>query len=351
MNNPRSRNTRLTAKVMTAFVAAGAVAVGALGGGVAQAAAGHPAALPKPPTSGPLHIEADIELGEANPFPPYPVGFAEAPDGAVYYGNGSAVDVVVSTGAPKVAERLSARPLALAASATDLYVLVGHGVADYNRSTGKLVGSWTLPSSLGTPGWAGMFARPGVVWVWTQVISSQHLTYAAITSLTSGWKAKVVETKADPLYLDSDEQGNIYYYSPLGRIVRANAAGRKVVSPDPMSEPFGFAISKGRLCVVTFPNNKPLWSTWYLTQLTRIGISYKLNNRFGDTYANTGAGLIGWVSSGGNLPSPEQVGRVSLTTGTLSDTLTINGAEIVLEGYYPAVIALENGQFHLVRLD
>jgi hypothetical protein len=351
MNSPTSRSSRLNTAVRTAFVAAGAVAVAVIGGGVAQAAAGRPAALPTPPTSGPLHIEADIPLGEANPHPPYPVAFTEAPDGAVYYGNGSAVDVVVSTGAPKVAEHVSGRPLALAASSTDLYVLINRTVTDYSRSTGRSVGSWALPSSLGTPGIAGMFARTGVVWVWTQVPSSQQITYAAITALTPGWKVKVVETKADPYYLDSDEQGNIYYYSPLGRIVRANALGAKVVSPDPMSTPFGFAISDGRLCVITSPANTTLWSTWDLTHLQRFGLTIKLHNMFGDIYANTGAGLIGWVSNGSSLPGPQQVGRVGVSSGAVSDTVTVTGAEIVLEGYYPALISVENGQFHLVRLD
>jgi hypothetical protein len=348
----QDKKARLTGTVRTAFVAAGAVAVAALGAGAAQvsAAGATSSSLPKPPTTGPLHILANIPLGVRSPVGSVSAPCAEAPDGAVFFANGSVVEVVESTGAPTVAEHVSGPVTALAASSTDLYVLVGSKVTDYNRSTGHAVQSWTLPSSIGKPTSAGLFARPGVVWIWTDAATDQSgFEYAAVSALTAGSKVRVVDTSADPRTLDSDANGFIYYVDEAGRLVRANPNGVRVVSPDPVSAPYSFAISGGALVMNTYAQNKPLWSTWYMTSLTRIWTHF-MPNLFGETFANTGAGLLGFVTPDGPALT-YQIGRLSLHTGAVSDAIAISGVPEILEGYYPAIITNPNGQLHLVRVD
>jgi hypothetical protein len=346
------KKARLTGAVRTAFVAAGTAAVAALGAGAAQVGAAGAAApgLPTPPTSGPLHVIANIPLGVKSPVAGLTNPFAEAPNGAVFFGNGSEVEVVESTGAPTVAEHTSGTVIALGASATDLYVLVGSTVTDYSRSTGHAVESWKLPSSLGKPTYGGIFARSGVVWIWTDdQTDTSGFEYADVTALTAGSKVRVIDTTAYPRSLDSDSNGFIYYVDEAGRLVRGNANGIRVMSPDPMSPPIAFAISSGRLVINTYAQNKPLWSTWYLTSLTRIQTHF-MSNLFGETYANTGAGLLGWITPDGPAIT-YQVGRLALTTGALSDSVAVGGVEQILEGYYPALVTNTTGTLHLVRID
>lgn len=343
---------RLAVAVRTAVVAAGVAASTALGAGIAQAA-GTPASLPKPPTSGPLRIEANIALGVSLPVDTLPQGGAstEAPNGAVFFGNGSIVDVVETTGAPQVAVHATGKVMALAASTTDLYVLAGKTVTDYSRSNGAVVQSWTLPSSLGTPTSAGLFARPGVVWLWTDnETDTSGFEYASITALTAHSQAHVIDNSAEPRQIDSDANGFLYYADSAGRLVRASANGKRFVSPDPISSPITLAISNGRLVTSTYATTSySIYTDWYMTSLTRISVR-KVSNEFGLAYANTGAGLIGWdIQDGPNLS--EQVGRVGLSSGTVSDALTVDGVSEVLEGYYPAIISNVNGHLHLVRLD
>jgi hypothetical protein len=334
---------------MLGLAASAGVATAALLGTGALGASASPNSLPNPSKTGPLKVEANISLGEKVSYVDAAgVPVAEAPNGAVFYANGSVVYVVETTGAPQVAEHASGQVIALAANATDLYVEVGLTVTDYSRSRGNKVGSWTLPSSEGKPTSAGLIARSGVVWSWVDAATdTSGFEFATLTSLLPGWKMVTVDHGAYPNWIDSDENGYVYYEDQLGLLVHASPTGAKVFSGAGAPVDAPLVISQARLVLESF-GTKPVWSTWYLGTLKRIS-SNPIKFTTGETFANTGANLIGWIGAG-SLTSATQVGRAVLTTGALSDTVALTAPVRVLEGFYPVVITDAGGVLHLVRL-
>jgi hypothetical protein len=96
----------------------------------------------------------DVSATVAVPIPAnVQITAAEAPDGAVFVspeGHDSATTTVVwvvdPTGPASIAEHVNGGVSALAADATNLYVVADDSVIGYTRSTGNQMGQWRLPT-------------------------------------------------------------------------------------------------------------------------------------------------------------------------------------------------------------
>jgi hypothetical protein len=105
---------------------------------------------PTVPTTGPLQIAATVSV----PIPAnVQITAVEAPDGAVFVSqeghdpsSATVVWVVDPTGPADIAEHVSGGVSALAADATNLYVVADDSVIGYTRSTGNQMGQWKLPT-------------------------------------------------------------------------------------------------------------------------------------------------------------------------------------------------------------
>ena len=101
------------------------------------------------PTTGQLQVSSAVDV----PVPAnVQITAAEAPDGAVFVspeGHDAATPTVVWVVDPKgpaeIAEHVNGGVSALAADATNLYVVADDSVIGYTRTTGNQMGQWKLP--------------------------------------------------------------------------------------------------------------------------------------------------------------------------------------------------------------
>jgi hypothetical protein len=317
-----------------------------------------PSALPVPSTSGPLHIATTIPLNlqwsQFEGLQPDPVG-AEAPDGAVFVSTGSVVYAVDGDGPPQVAEHAPGHVLALAADATDLYVVTGAALTDYNRSTGQKVTSWVLPGP-SKPSAAGLFAEPGVVWAWTETVKNDSANYATLSRVGASGVKVVDRLVAYPQYMDADATG-LYFQSadpapPSGRLAHVTATGTVTYSSGSFRLGSTIALIAGRIVAETplQANGARWWETYdpsTLRLLTTSGVS-------GDTVSGgvtTGAGLLGYTTPVGPIGPVVAVSRANPLTGAPESTVQFNSnASWLLEGYYPIVINDFTDELDVVRL-
>jgi len=319
-----------------------------------QSTAGIP--LPMPSASAPLSVGTDIDLGVAPPVRAASI-FAEGPDGAVFYAAGGVIYVVDGDSPPAVALHPDATVLALAVSSTNLVVVTPSALVSYSRSTGNRVGSWPLTASPGTPTSAGVaLGDNGMVWVWTDWATDfsgyEYATLYVIPSDAS--QAFVVSQKVDPGSLVA-AGSDAYFVQPStttagGRLVEwvpsaADPPGVQVLGAAAPPESLA-AFYQGQIVLDSSPDlylyNPAQSAGGGATEASSVKAPVI------SAIAGTGAGLLLLTCPNGS--TCDTIIRFDQVTGATESSLNEPGAEPLVLGPYPAVVAVESGQEHLIRL-
>lgn len=324
-----------------------AAATGSAAAAATTPAASAPAsATPTAMSGGGLRVSADIDLG----FPStqvQPVA-AEAPDGTVFYAAGQLVMVVNGTGAPQAAEHPGAEVLGLGASSTTLYVVTPQALIAYSRSTGDQTGRWALTGSPATPTTAGMaVGGNGDVWVWTDwATDSSGYEYAMVYAVQPGAaKPDVLSTTAQPGSLVTD--GTHAYF--LAASHNGHATSLMEASPGsqassvaaaPTQALVGFSQSR----VVLYAQPGSLYTYTPGAAGTSV-VSTSVAEPVG--VAGTTAGLLFLTCS---IHACTTVTQVDQSSGTPQVSVVVPASSEILLGPDPAVLGVESGHLHLVRL-
>jgi len=309
-------------------------------------------AKPKPSASAGLRVSADIDLGALSSTA-QPVA-AEAPNGAVFYADGTVVMVVEGDKAPSTAEHAGAKVLGLGASATTLYIVTQRGLTGYSRSTGNQTGHWALSGSPGPATTAGVVVGGnGDVWVWTDwATDASGYEYGLLYAVLPGVKAAdTVSKQVEPGTLTTDGT-HAFFLAPNtnssgASLVEATAetGGSQPVSvatvaPAPTQALVGFSHSQ----VILFAQPDSLYR--FTPGSTSITV---VSAHAGQAVwvAGTNDGLL-FLTCG--KQTCDTVSQVDQSTGKSKHSLTVRANSDILLGPDPAVLGVESDQLHLVRL-
>jgi hypothetical protein len=304
-------------------------------------------------TTGPLSISASVAV----PIPAtVQITATEAPDGAVFVsqeGNDPTTPTVVwvvdPTGPAEIAEHVSGGVSALAADATNLYVVADDSVIGYTRSTGNQMGQWKLPvintANTSDAHLVTMAAAGGAVLVMiTQ--GNQENIYRLLPTSTAAPRLIAHGTSAA-----FGPDGSVYYERSDNHLVKLSPGGATTVGPalpnTPNGEGGGIAgvvAVAGGLVWVSAPAGQGLdaqLSPYDAVTLHAMG-SYpgSVTEQIVDTSAG-GLVLVGPNGPGGCPQGPSAasiscVFRLS-QTAQLSDPTPVGTADILL-GPQPAVV-------------
>jgi hypothetical protein len=184
-------------------------------------------------TTGPLQVTATVAV----PVPAnVQITAAEAPDGAVFVSQeghdpatATVVWVVDPTGPAAIAEHVNGGVSALAADATNLYVVADDSVIGYTRSTGNQMGQWKLPpidtANTSNADLVSMVAASGEVLVMITQGNLQDV-YRILPTSTAAAKEIAQGTSAA---LGPD--GSVYYERSDNHLLKLSPAGVTTVGP------------------------------------------------------------------------------------------------------------------------
>jgi hypothetical protein len=308
-----------------------------------------------PSSSAPLSAGTDINLDVAPPNQAALV-FAEGPDGAVFYSSGHVIYVVDGDGPAAVALHTDATVLGLAAGPTDLYVATTTALVSYSRATGNQVGSWPLTGSPATPTSAGVvLGDDGTAWVWTDWATDESgYEYATLYVIPPGAsQASVISRQVDPGTLVANGS-DAYFAQP-----NQSTAGSTVVEWVPSAaDPPGVdvagasapplslaAFNQGQLVLESASELYSYSPAQGVSGPARVSL---VHTPAVATITGTGAGLLLLTCS--TTTTCATLIRIDQSTGATESTLDIPGALPLLLGPYPAVVVVESGQEHLIRL-
>ena len=296
-------------------------------------------------------MSADIDLGVFSTRV-QPVA-AEAPNGTVFYAAGQVVMVVSGSGTPQAAEHPGAEVLGLGASSTTLYVVIPQALIAYSRSTGNQSGRWALTGSPATPTTAGVaVGGNGDVWVWTDwATDSSGYEYAMLYAVLSGAaKADVVATEIEPGTLTTDGTHAFFL------VASKNSLGANLMEATPLSSgssvgltaeaaaPTQALVGFSRSQVVLYSQPDSL----YTYTPGASGTSHVA------THAALPAGVAGTSSGLLFLTCSKQacttVTQVNQSSGAQGVSVAVPASSEILLGPDPAVLGVESGHLHLVRL-
>lgn len=305
--------------------------------GLAAAAPGAQAAARAPATPK-LHGHT-ISLGTTGNV--YGSAFTEAPDGTVFFSNGSVVYVVNGDKAPAIALHAGHTVLALAANSSDLFVQTGLQVTEYKRSDAAQVQHWTLTSPVTPITSAGLYAVGDTVWSWTDWATDESgFQYAKISRIhTSSSAVHVVDTSAYPGDMSADGAG-LYFetqHGPNGYLGHANPATSTVqLRKAPVDAPM--ALASGRVDELAFDSNSTNIVSYSASTLALV--SSKKVPQEDAAIAGTRLGLLVLAQgcSSGFSCATATVGKLSVSTGGTSDALVTPYAYQLLTGPSAAVI-------------
>jgi hypothetical protein len=322
-----------------------------------------PSTLPPAPTTGPLQVSASVTV----PLPAnVAITAAEAPNGAVFVSQEShdsptptVVWVVDPTGPAAIAEHVNGGVSALAADATNFYVVSNDSVIGYTRSTGDQMGQWTLPAintaNTSNADLVSMEAANGDVLVMVARGNFQDVyriqpTAAAIPKLI----AQGTSAAFGPA-------GSVYYERADNHLVELSGAGVTTVGPLLADSPNGSGggvanvdAVAGGIVWVSEPAGQGLDAQLNPYDASTLQLMGKYSGSVTEQIVDTMAGplvLVGPNGPGGcpqgNLAtSTSCVLRLS-STATLSDPTTVGTAE-QLVGPAPAVVAADPNSTDLV---
>jgi hypothetical protein len=192
-------------------------------------------------TTGPLQVAASVAV----PVPAnVQITAAEAPDGAVFVsqeGHDPATTTVVwvvdPTGPAEIAEHVNGGVSALAADATNLYVVADDSVIGYTRSTGNQMGQWKLPTidtaNTSDADLVSLVAASGEVLVMIAQGNVQDV-YRILPTSTAAAKEIAQGTSAA-----FGPDGSVYYEGSDNRLVKLSPAGVTTVGPLLANNPNG----------------------------------------------------------------------------------------------------------------
>ena len=319
--------------------------------------------LPQPATSGPLPVSASVDV----PIPANAqITAAEAPDGAVFVSPEShdsptpvVVWVVDPIGPAEIAEHVNGGVSALAADATNLYVVSNHTVLGYTRSTGNQMGQWNLPpintANTSNADLVSMVAAAGEVLV---MIAQGNLedvyrfhpgSTAAPQMIAQGTSAAI------------GPDGSVYYERSDNHLVALSPAGVTTVGPLLTNSPngsgggiAGIDAVAGGLVWVSDPAGQGLdaqLTPYSTTTLQPMGsYSGSVTEQIVDTSA--GPLVLEGPDGPGACPQGTSVTAVSCVfriapTAALSDPTPVGSAD-QLVGRFPAVVTASTTTSDLV---
>jgi hypothetical protein len=315
-----------------------AVAIGIAGIVVAQAGA---QAAPRHPAAPILRGGPKIALGTTRNVADN--AFSEAPDGAVLYSRGSVVYVVNGDARPKIVLRAGHSVLALAATASDLFVQTGLTVTEYQRSDHAKVRHWVLPRQLAPVTMGGLFAVGGTLWSWIDTeTDSSGFEFATVSRIaTSASAVHLVSKDAFPAAMSANRSG-LYFESTNGgqtRYFLAHASpGGSVFSRSQAVVRFGplpLALAGGRVDLLTEVSHPDVNS------YSGSGLTLLSSKRVpaGDiSIASTDVGVVVL-----GLASTPTVSKLNVATGRASGTVRVPGAFELLPGPSAAVVETSHG--------
>jgi hypothetical protein len=339
-----SRALRASLTYAAVAVTAGLALVASAGLTAAQAAAG--AARPAG-----LHVTgARIKLLGSSEF----TDFSEAPNGSVYYANGSSV-YVVSGSSAKLVLTVSGTVLAVAANSSGVFVEVGRTVTEYN-SAHSAVAKWKLSSSH-VPTAAGLYAVRGTLWAWTDYsVDGGSLQYANVYRFaTSSATVHQVSTgQAYPGEMAADSTGAYYQadirnVSYLVRVAPSGAAHKVRYSGIGLQ----LVLAGSRVDLLAYHVGRRT-STLYLDSYSQTTLAHEYSRRASASdrgIAATGAGLLLLSASCNSATcSSARVSQLSSRSGATESTLKLPDAEVLLSGPTAAAITYRRGAYYLVKL-
>ncbi len=300
-----------------------------------------------------LHKTGSVSIGAVAPS--FNFDFSEAPNGAVYYSRGKNVYVVNGTSAPSRVVTASGNVLAVAANSTELFVDVSRTVTAYQRSNGKKLRHWMLPSPK-TPTSAGLYAVGGTVWAWTDWSTDKTgFQYANVDRFTTSSTAvhAVSTANAYPADMAADSAG--LYYQRVGSngtksyLVHVKPSGSsKRVTDVNINAPL--ALAGGRVELLAVHHNGRTYLDSYSASSLALRFSKRLSANDRDI-AGTGAGLLLL-----NLPCiavscpSASVSQIKTSSGATNATLTVPDAQQLVPGKSGVVVTEKGGKVTLVRL-
>jgi hypothetical protein len=321
-------------------VVAGLAAAGLAVAAPAQAAS----AAPGPAASAGLHVAGKVDLGRLGSSFSYVL--SEAPDGNVYYSRGSVVYVVKGDHAPATALRASGTVFAVAASSSDLLVEVGSKVSAYALANGRLLRTWTLPSSVRVTS-AGLYVVGSTVWAFTDWATDESgFEYANVDrfSLSSSTVHRVSANDAYPADMAADSAGlyyegihdagdYVYQASPSGSLRRHGDVN--IDAP--------LALAGGNVYLLAIHDNQG--GNAYLDAFRGSTLGSLFSERVSNSdtdVAGTGIGLL--------LLGGQKVRLLNTGNGHASATVSVPGAVILVPGPSAAVVTVSHGTTYLLRL-
>jgi hypothetical protein len=309
-------------------------------------------ATPTTASGGSLRVSADVDLGALS-AQGQPVA-AEGPDGTVFYADGEVVMVVSGVSAPQVAEHPGAKVLALGASSSALYVVTPQALIAYSRSDGDQTGRWALTGSPATPTTAGVAVGGNDdIWVWTDwATDSSGYQYAMLYVVQPGAaRADIVGTSAEPGTLTTDGTHAFFL------VASKNSLGASLIEATPAA-PGGSpavslqtAASAPTLALVSFSQSQVVLysqpdSLYTYTPGSAGAVKISTHAGLPVGVAGTSSGLLFLTCAKVCVTVTE----VDQSTGTSGPSLTVPANSDILLGPDPAVVGVESGHLHLVRL-
>jgi hypothetical protein len=321
------------------------VVVGLAAAGLAIAVPAHAASTaPARAASSGLRVAGQVDLGRLGNSFGYVL--SEAPDGNVYYSQGSVVYVVKGDHAPIMALRASGPVLAVAANSSDLLVDVGRQVAAYALSDGRLLRTWTLPSSEPVTS-AGLYAVGTTVWAFTDWATDESgFEYANVDRFTLSSPAiqRVSANNAYPADMAADS-ASLYYEGIVGTgnyVFQAPISGspRRHADVD-LDAPL--ALAAGNVYLLAVHENQGGHAYLDAFRGSTLGVLFSTRVPDSDTdVAGTGLGLL--------LLGAGKVSLLDPGNGHASAALSVPGAVVLVPGPSAAVVTLSHSVTYLVRL-
>jgi hypothetical protein len=309
--------------------------------------------LPPPATSGPLQITSTVAVPIAANSQ---ITATEAPNGAVFVSPEShdsstpaVVWVVDPTGPAEVAEHVNGGVSALAADATNFYVVSNSTVIGYTRTTGNQMGQWKLPAintaDTSNADLVSMVAAAGEVLV---MIAQGNLEN--VYRFDPG-SAATPQRIAQGTSAVIGPDGTVYYERSDNHLVSLSPTGVTTVGPVLANSPngsgggiAGIVSVAGGLVWVSDPAGQGLDAQLLPYSATTLQPMGSYSGSVTEQIVDTAAGAL--VLSGANGPgacpqsasasSTSCVFRIS-AAAALSDPTPVGSAD-QLVGPYPAVV-------------
>ena len=314
-----------------------ALALGIAGIVVAQSGA---QAAPRTPA---LHAGPRIALGTTKNITQN--AFAEAPNGAVFYSRGAVVYVVSGNSAPRTVLHAGGKVLAIAATASDLFVQHGLTVTEYRQSNVSQVRHWTLPRQPAPVTMAGLFADSGTLWSWVDTeTDSSGLEFATVVRIATSRPAVHVITKfafaedmdanSSGLYFESTNSGQTRYF-----LAHATPSGAVSFRRQPAIRfgPLPLAVTAGRIDVLAFAGH-PVVNSY--SSKTLALVSSKRLAAVDTSIVAARIGLVVLVCHGQGLScSKRTVARLNTATGGTSGAVSVPGGFELVAG--PSAVVIE----------